>query len=148
PKPGSPLTFFEAGRNPTDGVVVQYYLREKPASEIRLTFLDAQGNEIRSFTSEGDKPESIEEGPQHAKEVDHGAKKEPKAPAEAGMNRFVWNMRYPDATRVPGAIFWAGDITGPLAAPGHYSVQLTVSEESQTQPFEILRDPRVAATQA
>jgi hypothetical protein len=64
------------------------------------------------------------------------------------MNRFVWNMRYPDATRVPGAIFWAGDITGPLAAPGHYSVQLTVGEESQTQPFEILKDPRVAATQA
>ncbi len=30
PKPGSPLTFFEAGRNPTDGVIINYYLKEKP----------------------------------------------------------------------------------------------------------------------
>ena len=22
--------------------------------------------------------------------------------AQAGMNRFVWNLRYPDATRFPG----------------------------------------------
>ena len=63
------------------------------------------------------------------------------------MNRFVWNMRYPDATRVPGAIFWAGDVTGPLAAPGSYSVQLTVGDETQSQSFAIQKDPRVTATQ-
>ena len=42
PKPGSPLTFFEAGRNPTDGVIINYYLKEKPDAPISLTFLDAQ----------------------------------------------------------------------------------------------------------
>ncbi len=63
------------------------------------------------------------------------------------MNRFVWNMRYPDATNVPGAIFWAGSVDGPIAPPGHYQVRLTVGETTQTVPFEIRKDPRVAATQ-
>ena len=63
------------------------------------------------------------------------------------MNRFVWNMRYPDATNVPGAIFWAGSVDGPIAPPGHYQVRLTVGETTQTAPFEIRKDPRVAATQ-
>ena len=63
------------------------------------------------------------------------------------MNRFAWNMRYPDATNVPGAIFWAGSVDGPIAPPGHYQVRLTVGETTQTAPFEIHKDPRVAATQ-
>ncbi len=63
------------------------------------------------------------------------------------MNRFVWNMRYPDATNVPGAVFWAGGVDGPLAPPGHYQVRLTVGDVTQTVPFEIHKDPRVAATQ-
>ncbi|MHB8648030.1 MAG: hypothetical protein ACYDAR_19785 [Thermomicrobiales bacterium] len=64
------------------------------------------------------------------------------------MNRFVWNMRYPDATNVPGAIFWAGSVDGPIAAPGQYQVRLTVGDKTWTEPFEIRKDPRVAATQA
>lgn len=161
PKPGSPLTFFEAGRNPTDGVVVNYYLKDKPEGELTLTFLDAAGNEIKSFKSEG----TDDSGQRPAGDVgahsgapaptaddekkgDDHDKKEPKAPAEAGMNRFVWNMRYPDATPVPGAIFWAGSTDGPIAAPGRYRVRLTVGGETHEQPFAIVKDPRVAATQA
>ncbi|MGI8857794.1 MAG: glycosyl hydrolase [Thermomicrobiales bacterium] len=151
PKPGSPLTFFEAGRNPTDGVIITYYLKEKPETPISLTFLDAQGNEIKTFKSEEVKEVGAHShAPSPAgekKEEDTHEKKEPKAPAEAGMNRFVWNMRYPDATNVPGAIFWAGSVDGPIAPPGHYQARLTVGETTQTVPFEIRKDPRVAATQ-
>ncbi len=156
PKPGSPLTFFEAGRNPTDGVVINYHLKEKPDTPISLTFLDAKGDEIKSFKSEEvKKPESVGAvtpevqlpSPSAEKKDDHDEKKEPKAPAEAGMNRFVWNMRYPDATNVPGAIFWAGSVDGPIAAPSQYQVRLTVGDTTQTVPFEIRKDPRVAATQ-
>ena len=144
PKPGSPLTFFEAGRNPTDGVVVNYSLKEKPEGELTLTFLDAAGNEIKTFRSE----KAAESGERNADRTQHPEKKEPPAPADAGMNRFVWNMRYPDATSVPGAIFWAGSTDGPIAAPGQYQVRLSVGGETQTQPFTIVKDPRVAATQA
>ena len=34
------------------------------------------------------------------------------------MNRFTWDMRYPDARDFPGLIMWAGSTRGPLAPPG------------------------------
>ena len=37
------------------------------------------------------------------------------------MNRFVWNLRYPDATTFPGLIMWAGSVTGPRVSPGTYT---------------------------
>ena len=43
---------LDAGQNPPDGVIVVYYLREKPEQEVKLSFFDAQGNEIRSYSSE------------------------------------------------------------------------------------------------
>jgi photosystem II stability/assembly factor-like uncharacterized protein/DNA-binding FrmR family transcriptional regulator len=151
PKPGSPLTFFEAGRNPTDGVVINYFLKEKPDAPISLTFLNASGDEIKTFKSEETKEVGAHRdapSPGSEKKDGHEEKKEPKVPAEAGMNRFVWNMRYPDATNVPGAIFWAGGVDGPVAAPGQYQARLTVGDATQTVPFEIRKDPRIAATQA
>src|SRR5207237_1353539 len=42
---------------------------------------------------------------------------------DVGLNRFVWDMRYPDATRFPGMILWAGQTTGPRVAPGTYLVK-------------------------
>ncbi len=52
------------------------------------------------------------------------------------MNRFVWNLRYPDATSFPGLIMWAGSLTGPSAAPGVYTVKLTVDGKTQSQTFD------------
>ena len=40
-----------------------------------------------------------------------------------GMNRFTWDMRYPDARDFPGLIMWAGSTRGPLAPPGKYQVR-------------------------
>ena len=41
---------LDAGENPPGGVVVHYFLKEAPAGDVTLTFLDAKGREIRSFT--------------------------------------------------------------------------------------------------
>ena len=68
-------------------------------------------------------------------------------PAEAGMNRFDWNMRYPGAHTVPGDKTTEGVGRGPLAPPGAYQVRLTVGEQSQSESFEMVKDPRVEATQ-
>ena len=38
-------------------------------------------------------------------------------------------------------------MTGPVAAPGSYEVQLTVGDQTWTEVFEIRKDPRVSATQ-
>ncbi len=69
-----------------------------------------------------------------------------RVPAQPGMNRFIWNLRYPDATTFPGLIMWAGSVTGPVAAPGMYTVKLTVDGKSQTQTFEVKKDPRLSTT--
>ncbi|MBX5446764.1 glycosyl hydrolase [Sphaerobacter sp.] len=138
--------FLNAGANPPSGVVVTYWLKEKPEGEVTLTFLDADGNEIRTFTSEetgsepkGDESEAKEHKPK---------KKEPRVPKEAGTNRFIWDLRYPDAHDTdPPAVLWAGTLRGPLAVPGQYQVRLTVNGQSYTQPFEVKVDPRVTVSQ-
>src|SRR4029453_18515695 len=35
---------YDAGQNPPDGVVIHYWLAEKPADGVTLTMLDAQGH--------------------------------------------------------------------------------------------------------
>jgi hypothetical protein len=62
------------------------------------------------------------------------------------MNRFVWNLRYPDATTFPGMILWAGSLTGPRVPPGTYTVRLTADGKTQTQTFEVKKDPRLTTT--
>jgi hypothetical protein len=42
----------------------------------------------------------------------------PPVPIEVGLNRFVWDTRYPDAVRFPGMILWAGETRGPKLPPG------------------------------
>ena len=68
--------------------------------------------------------------------------------ARPGLNRFVWDLRYPGAEKVPGDVSTEKAITGPLAPPGRYQVRLTVGDRSWTQPFEVRKDPRVTASQA
>ena len=70
-------------------------------------------------------------------------------PAEAGLNRFFWNLRYEDAVKVPGA-FYETDIPpkGPMALPGTYQVRLTAGGQSQTAPLELRKDPRVDVSRA
>ena len=72
----------------------------------------------------------------------------PVAETKKGMNRFVWNMRYPDAKKVPNAVMWGGRHIGPKAVPGEYKVKMTIGGKSQTHTFNILTDPRVNTTQS
>jgi hypothetical protein len=129
------------GQNPSSGSVIYYYFQEKPNSEVTLEFLDADGNLIKKFSSktkergEEDSPRRFfRGGPQ-------------RVTADKGMNRFVWNMRYPDAKRVPKAVLWGGMLSGPVAVPGTYRVKIKVGEESMTQDWEWKKDPRLETTQ-
>ena len=119
------------GSNPPNGVMVHYYLNAKPEGEVKLALLQADGTLIREYSS---KPEE--------------GRDEGDVKAGAGMNRFVWDLRYPDASRFPGMIMWAGRTDGPRAVPGSYQVRLSVGGRDQTQTFELLKDPRVPASQA
>src|SRR5204862_7485909 len=39
-------------------------------------------------------------------------------------------------------------VAGPIVAPGSYQAQLVVRDQTYSQPIEILRDPRISATQS
>lgn len=131
------------GKNPPNGVIVFYVFRQKPEGEVTLEFLDARGAVIRTFSSRA-RPE--EAPPTPMEEFFGGGPPSPRVPAEAGMNRFVWDLRYPDPARVPGAVTW-GSARGPKVVPGTYQVRLTVGGRTLVRSFEVRKDPRVAATQ-
>jgi hypothetical protein len=57
-------------------------------------------------------------------------------------------MRYPEAASFPGLIMWAAGTQGPRVVPGTYTVRLTAAGQTQTQTFEVRKDPRASATQA
>ncbi|MDQ6737379.1 MAG: glycosyl hydrolase [Gemmatimonadota bacterium] len=76
-----------------------------------------------------------------------GGPQTPRVPNKQGLNTFDWNLRYPDAATFKGLVFWGGGVTGPLAPPGTYSVRMTTGGVTQTQKFELLKDPRVHSTQ-
>ena len=130
--------FVDAGQNAPDGVVVNYYLAQAPEAEVRLTFLDPKGQEITSFSSlEPAQPTS----PSEARQM--------RLARRRGMNSFVWDMRYPSPVELAEAVL-SQHKKEPLAAlspPGTYQARLDVDGDSQIVAFEILKDPRVSATQ-
>jgi photosystem II stability/assembly factor-like uncharacterized protein len=147
---GAPLpASATVGRNPANGVVVYYSLKDKPATEVEIQFLDQAGKSIRKFTGRVRKPgEAPTPPPAPAGESGFGAPPPPPVPMEVGLNRFVWDPRHADAVRFPGMILWAGDTRGPKMPPGTYQVKLMVDGKSLTQNFEIKADPRLSTTPA
>ncbi|MCW5968820.1 MAG: hypothetical protein KIT57_09920 [Blastocatellales bacterium] len=126
------------GQNPPAGAVIFYYFKEKPQSEIAIEILDRDGKQIRRFTSRSQESAGGESG-------GFGGATASVA-AEAGLNRFIWDLRYPDAVRFPGLILWAGETRGPRAAPGVYQVKLTVGGQVMTESFTLKKDPRIETT--
>jgi photosystem II stability/assembly factor-like uncharacterized protein len=121
---GGPRT---EGQNPPNGAVVFYHVKEAPDAKkpFNLEVLDGKGNLIRKYTNTAEKPQE---------------KIEPKA----GMNRFVWNLRYADAENVPGMVLW-GSLVGPKAAPGTYQIRIKHGDVEQNSTFEVKPDPRSSA---
>ncbi|HEX5506263.1 MAG TPA: glycosyl hydrolase [Thermomicrobiales bacterium] len=142
--------YLDAGQNPPEGVQVFYYLAEQPHGEVKLTILDQGGNEIKSFSSQGNgQAPAGEPGAAAPEPKPTAAAKTPeqRVPAEAGLNRFVWNMRYPDPRQIQGENTSERNVVaGPLVPPGAYQVRLTVDGKDSTQPFTLLKDPRQATT--
>jgi photosystem II stability/assembly factor-like uncharacterized protein len=133
------------GKNPPSGAVIYYHLDAKP-KEATLEFLDSKGELIRKFTNKVQKKEEVLAG--SSEEEDFAARfaGPTSIPAEAGMNRFVWDLHYEDAKRFPGMILWAGSTRGPMIIPGTYTVKLTVDGKSYTQTFDARKDPRINTT--
>lgn len=117
-----------AGQNHPGGVMTHFFVKNLTDSTVvTLEYLEANGTLIKKYAS-------------------NEKERNKKLEIKEGANRFVWNMRYPDAKSFKGLIMWAGGTTGPKAVPGSYKVRLTVGEESQEQDFKIIPDPRSTST--
>ncbi len=132
---------LDAGDNPPDGVLINYHLTEEPKDPITLRILDGEGNLVREFTSKEPDEKEFKDNP--------GRIKPPVVPAKQGGNRFVWDLRYPNATEVPddtGSMGFARGATGPKAAPGSYQVEIVNGRTTLTQQFALLPDARTGST--
>ncbi|HET7619710.1 MAG TPA: hypothetical protein VFK20_14485 [Vicinamibacterales bacterium] len=140
-KPRPTFRFTRGGRAQFD-----YRLSAPAAPPSRIEILDGAGTVIRTI-------ENI--------------------PAKVGLNRASWDLRYApprlvalrttpaaqphiwDDPRFDGeetrpVTHWglAQAEVGPVAAPGTYTVRLTIGGQTLTQPLELLRDPNFASTDA
>ncbi len=119
------------GMNHPGGMNAYYHLasydEEKDTVNIHIT--STAGDTIQSFGT-------------------HHDQKEYKIEVEKGSNHFNWNLSYPPAEKFDGMIFWWGNLSGPKAVPGNYQIHLEVNGESQTQSFEVLRNPNSESTEA
>jgi hypothetical protein len=133
------------GQNPPAGAVIYFYLKDAPkdATETKLEILDASGKLIRKYSSA--ETQLLDEP---ADPDDKKPEKEIKP--DAGLNRFVWDLRYEEAHRVPGYYLWEynSGAKGPVAVPGQYQVRLTVGAVSQVASFDLKLDPRVKVSEA
>ncbi len=128
------------------GAFITYYLKSTPKNKnVRIEILDSRGNEVRRL---------------------HG-------PAKEGFDRVRWDFYYDPPTlaelrtaapdnpyiweepRFRGAksrpvTHWGirPAEVGPFAAPGKYTIKLTVDGQSYTQPVTVLKDPHTPGTQA
>jgi photosystem II stability/assembly factor-like uncharacterized protein len=152
-----------AGQNPPDGAIIDYYLKNAASSELTLTIYDDKDAEVASYSS-GAKP--LDLLPANAPEYWFAP---PVALTKsAGVNRFVWNLRYPPPLTLPygyyGALLGYTEYTladhavpgltprqqpqGPLAAPGKYRAELRYAGQTLQQPLTLELDPRVRVSQA
>ena len=127
---------YPFGENPPSGAILYYYLKEEQKTPAKLEILDAQGKVIRAFTSEEKKTEEAPEEWERDNPEEH-------IPAKAGLNLFTWDLRYEVPTKIPRAVYDAGEPIAPLVLPGTYQVRLTVGGKAQTASFEVKMDPRV-----
>jgi hypothetical protein len=139
----APARFTLSGQNPPVGAVIYYFLKQAPKQEVKIEILDSAGTVVREYSS---KKNALPDEPPDPDDK----KPEPQIKAEAGLNRFVWDLHYEEANRVPGYYLWEyiDGARGPLALPGKYQVRLTAEGKTQTVPFEVKLDSRVTVSQA
>jgi photosystem II stability/assembly factor-like uncharacterized protein len=119
-----------AGFNPPNGVVVNYYLDEfKDNDTLTVTVMDKSRKFIKKFSTAS------------------GSDDVGKLDAAKGMNSFVWDMQYPPAEKIEGMILWKGSVPGPKAPPGMYYMKFSTGKDSSEATCEIKANPVYKAIQ-
>ena len=138
--------------NPPDGAIIYYSLASKPSGDITLDVSDSAGRLVRHMSSVAVAPVAEAARPPHP---NFWVAPPTAMPTEVGLNRMNWDARH-DA---PQAFSHSFEINanpgltptspeGALAAPGVYTLTLTVDGRRYTQRVTVRNDPRSPATPA
>jgi hypothetical protein len=121
---------------------VDYWLDHAPTQPVIIEFQDAAGKTIKAFSS------ASQAQPAVAARGGRLSAAGSSVTAQAGMNRFLWDMRYPDSRGIEGGTFFlGGSLRGPQVIPGRYRVKLTAGTQSITEGLNIKKDPGVVASE-
>lgn len=131
-------TASTSGTNPSTGVVIYFQLPVSTDSTSSLTIdiLDDKGQLVRHYSDTENKDFVSFPG---------GPSPDPVLVKRVGLNRFVWNMRYPTLPGVP-TVFIEGAYEGRKAAPGNYKAVIKYGKLEKQVSIKILPDPRIKAT--
>lgn len=129
-------SYLDSGCNPPKGAVFTWWLAEAPDQTIRIEVLDATGAVVRTLCNLDEETRAAQDA------LPPEAPRQEYLTAHAGWNRFVWNLRYEEATRLAAHDVHSGAVDGPMAVPGKYTLRLSVGDESLSQPFEVRLDPQ------
>ena len=140
------------GQNPPYGAIFYYWLKSTSTEPLTLEILDGSGKVVRRFSSaETPEPPVMSLYPV----APYWAKPVQKLSAEPGMHRFIWDLHYTAPKAVSHDFPIAAiphqtplDPQGALAAPGEYTVKLTVGAKTETRTLELRRDPAVTTSEA
>ena len=114
-----------AAPNPPYGAVINYYVKDQPKDEVKLTITDSSGAVVRDL----------------------------KGPKEAGLNRVVWDLRLnppappPEGQTAGGGGFF-GAPRGPRVQPGTYMLKVAAGDKTATGNVTVQEDPRIQIVEA
>ncbi|OOG76168.1 glycosyl hydrolase [Algoriphagus sp. A40] len=110
------------GHNPASGMVIYYHLPETVTDSTALTLeiLDSNGKLVRKISSKKN---------QDFKSYDGGPSSDPVISVKKGLNRFVWDLRYPTVPGIPTA-YIESSYRGHKAIPGTYTLKISSGPET------------------
>lgn len=119
------------GVNPANGMVIYYQLPESTTeqTEIKLEIKDQTGTTVRMLSS---KPNP------DFKSYPGGPRTDPILTNQKGLNRFVWDLRYPTVPGIPTA-YIESSYRGHKSIPGTYTLNLTTGNDT-TNAKGIIKD--------
>lgn len=138
-----------AGKNPPDGAIIYYWLKNNARGPITFEIADAAGKLVRRYSS----TDPVDSIPRDIAIPTYWIRPQQILSTSAGSHRFIWDLHYPPPAGVNfgypiSAI--AGDTpkepVGPAVPPGRYTVKLTVDGKAYTVPLIVRIDPRVKMT--
>jgi hypothetical protein len=125
--------------------MLDYFFQSAPQGEVTLEILDASNQEVRRYSSK----DRASAPPLPGAIADIWLAEPPRLTTRAGMNRFVWDLRYGLSGASGEDEFGFGrPPQGPHVLPGMYTVRLTADSRTYTQPLKVVLDPRSTASPA